>query len=356
MVELSVPNVNVLAFWRGLSRFQAALAGMCLLLLVVMVGSLTTGAVPLSFRQVIQALIHPQVGHGLDNPLAQAIVWDIRLPRILLALLVGAVLAVCGAALQGIFRNPLADPGLIGVSGGAALAAGTVIVFAGAVISPIILPLAAFLGALFATVLVVKVGQVHASTSVATVLLAGIALNAIAVAGIGLLSFLADDQALRDLTFWTLGSVGKAGWQDIAAALPLMLATLVYIPRQGLALNALLIGEAEAGHLGVRVEQLKRRILIAATLGVGAAVSLSGIIGFIGLIVPHLLRLMMGSDHRFLLPASALLGGTLLIVADTVSRVCVAPAELPVGILTALLGGPFFLWMIIQTRDRLARP
>jgi len=187
---------------------------------------------------------------------------------------------------------------------------------------------------------------------VATMLLAGIAINALAGAGTGLMIFLADDQQLRDVTFWTLGSLGGATWTVVGAVLPFLLIALVATPYLARALNAMLLGEAEARHLGVNTQRVKRLVIVLAALAVGAAVAVSGVIGFIGLVVPHLLRLAAGPDHRLLLPGSALLGGALLVLADLLARTVVAPAELPLGILTALVGGPFFLWLLLQRRSR----
>lgn len=280
---------------------------------------------------------------------------QLRLPRLLLGLLIGGALAQAGATMQAVFRNPLADPGLIGVSSGAALAAITIIVlghhFAWTLL-PLrwLLPLASFIGGALVTMLVVRLAAVDGVARPSTLLLAGLAINAIAGAGIGFLTQIADASALRSLSFWMFGSLGKAGWSEILAGAPLLLAVLLWLPREARALNALLLGEAEAQHLGVDVERLKRRVLLLMVLAVGVSVALAGIIGFVGLIVPHLIRLAFGPDHRILLPSSALLGAVLLSLADTAARTLLAPAELPVGILTALIGGPFFLALLIRYR------
>lgn len=309
------------------------------------------GPVSLGVGEVWAVLLSPFSGHNLQE---HAVVWQLRLPRLLLAIMTGSTLALAGAALQGLFRNPLADPGLIGVSSGAALAAGAVIVFAGITASAWLLPIAAFAGGLGAVLLVASIAKVSGGTSVATLLLAGIAMTAISTAGLGMLSFLADDFALRSLTFWTLGSLARAGWQELLPVLPLLLTALWVMLGMARPLNALLLGEAEARHLGVDVERLKRTLLVCATLGVGAAVSITGIIGFVGLLVPHLVRLLSGPDHRIVMPASALGGALLMVWTDTLSRTVVAPAELPVGIITSLIGGPFFIWLLIQQRQKVA--
>ncbi len=284
-----------------------------------------------------------------------ATVLDIRLPRVVLALAIGAGLAQAGAAMQGIFRNPLAEPGLVGISSGAALAAVAVIVLCGPVLfrwmpAHFALPVATFLGGAAATALVLRLALVDGHTRVATLLLAGLALNAIAGAGIGFLSHVASDTALRSVTFWMFGSLGRAGWEEIAIAAPLLAAPLLLIPRDAQALNALLLGEAEAGHLGVDVERLKRRLTLLVVLAAGASVALAGIIAFVGLLVPHLVRLAFGPDHRGLLVLSALSGALLLSLADTAARFILAPTELPIGILTALVGGPFFLALLLRRR------
>ncbi|MYF93178.1 MAG: iron ABC transporter permease [Gemmatimonadetes bacterium] len=335
-----------------------------LMVLTVLLGLLSvvclgTGAVPIGPRQVLAIL-----GKGLDltlpwafEPHHEAIVLSIRLPRILLGILIGGGLAVAGAAMQGLFRNPLADPGLIGVSSGAAVAAvativlgATVLDFATQALGPFALSIAAFGGGAATTLLVYRLSLVHGTVSVSTMLLAGIAINAVAGAITGVFTFVADDAQLRSLTFWSMGSLGGATWPAVAAAAPFTgLATLAVL-RYARPLNALLLGEAEAGHLGCNVERLKRSVVLLVALSVGAAVAVAGIIGFVGLVVPHLLRLTLGPDHRFLLPGAALLGASLLLGADLIARTLVAPAELPIGIVTAIIGGPFFMYLLQRGR------
>ena len=290
------------------------------------------------------------------DPAIAATVLQLRLPRVLLGLLVGAALAVSGAAMQGIFRNPLADPGLVGVSSGAALAAVAAIVlgapFAGLLPPRWLLPAASFVGAALSTWLVSRLSRVDGATQPAQMLLVGLAFNAISGAGIGLLANIASGPALRALTFWMYGSLGRAGWPEIAVAAPPVMLAVLLIPLRARELNALLLGEAEAGHIGVDVERLKRWLVLLVLLAVGGAVALTGIIAFVGLIVPQLIRLWAGPDHRLVLPASALLGGALLTVADTAARTVAAPVELPIGVLTALLGGPFFIALLLRLRGR----
>jgi iron complex transport system permease protein len=282
---------------------------------------------------------------------------DIRLPRLATGLLVGAALAVSGAVMQGLFRNPLADPGLVGVGAGAGLGAVTAIVLGGflpaslaALTGTYTVPIAAFLGGWAATLILYRVSTRAGRTSVATMLLAGIALGALAGAATGLLVYVADDQQLRDLTFWGLGSLAGASWTKLAVAGPIMLTAMAGTLWLARGLNGLALGEAAAAHMGIAVQRMKNLAILAVAGATGAAVAVSGGIGFVGIVVPHLLRLATGPDHRFLLPNAALLGASLLVGADILSRSVIAPAELPIGIVTALLGAPVFLWILLRRR------
>jgi iron complex transport system permease protein len=268
------------------------------------------------------------------------------------------MLGVAGALLQGLFRNPLADPALVGVSSGATLAAAATIVLghrltAARAVAFEFLPIAAFAGALGATLILYALATRRGRTSVATMLLAGIALAALASAGTGYLSFVSDDRQLRDLTFWTLGSIGGASWTKLAAILPMIALVLATAPFLARGLNALVLGEAEAFHLGIAVERTKTVAIVTVAIAVGAAVATAGPIAFVGLVVPHMVRLAAGPDHRLLLPASVLLGGSLLVGADVIARIVVVPAELPLGIVTALIGAPFFLWLLLRRGSEL---
>ncbi|MEM8859747.1 MAG: iron chelate uptake ABC transporter family permease subunit, partial [Chloroflexota bacterium] len=281
----------------------------------------------------------------------------IRFPRVLLGVLVGAALGISGAAIQGLFRNPLAAPGLIGISSGAALAAVAVIVLGATLLEGLTellgnftLPASAFVGGVITTFIIYQLASSNGRTSVVTMLLAGIAINALTGAVIGILTFIADDEQLRSLTFWGLGSLGGATWRSLRVAAPMILAALITLPFLARPLNALLLGEDEAKHLGIHVERTKRFVIVWVALAVGAAVAVSGAIGFVGLVVPHLLRLTIGPDHRYVIPGSALLGASLLLCADLIARTIVVPAELPIGIVTSLLGGPFFLWLLLRDR------
>jgi iron complex transport system permease protein len=339
-------------------RARLAIAVLAAALAATVLFCLTAGASDASAMSVLQDWLFrgSRPGDALSER-ASLIVYDIRLPRVVLGVLIGAALAVSGAVMQGLFRNPLADPGLIGVSAGASLGAVAVIVLGGTVLSPLIalagslaLPLAAFGGGLAATLILYAISTRQGRTSVATMLLAGIALAAMAMAFIGMLIFTADDRQLRDLTFWSLGSLAGATWEKVGAVGPVVVAALGVAPFLARGLNALALGEATAGHLGVPVQRLKYVAIVAVSAAVGASVAVSGGIGFVGIVVPHVLRLSIGPDNRYLLPASALLGAILLLLADAASRTIVAPAELPIGIVTATAGAPFFLWILLRKR------
>jgi len=342
-------------------RARGGVSLLCIVLCLMLLASLGTGAMAVSLVDALLVLFDRAGLIASDLPAHIGhIIESIRLPRTLLGILVGGSLGVAGAAIQGLFRNPLADPGLIGVSGGAALAAVSVIVLGGTALAGITsmlgsfaLPLAAFLGGLASTLLVAKIATGRFGTSVNTMLLAGIAVNIITAAGIGILTYLADDAMLRTLTFWTMGSLGGITWSKLIAAGSMMLLALVLIPRYAKAMNALLLGESEARHLGIDVDRVKTRVILLSAMAVGAAVSVSGIISFVGLLVPHLVRMTIGPDHRYLLPASGLLGAVLLLLADIGSRTLVAPAELPIGLITSVIGGPCFIALIIYRNRRM---
>jgi iron complex transport system permease protein len=287
--------------------------------------------------------------NGGDEALRQ--IWlTIRLPRVLLALVIGGSLALAGCVMQGLFRNPLADPGLLGISSGAACAVALWVVL------PVTLPallmlyapmLAAFLGALAATVVIFLLSQQRES-SLSRLLLVGIAINALCGAAVGVLSWVSNDAQLRQLSLWGMGSLGQAQWSTLLAVTSLMIPTVLVIWRLAAVLNLLQLGEEEAHYLGVDVRLVQRVLLLCSALLVAAAVAVSGVIGFIGLVVPHLMRMWLGSDHRAVIPGSVLAGAFLLLMADTAARTLVAPAEMPVGLLTSILGAPWFLWLIFR--------
>lgn len=290
-----------------------------------------------------------------DCESAHYILWHIRLPRVIAAVCIGAALAISGAAMQGLFRNPLVDPGIVGVSSGAGLAAALYIVL----IAPLIpayrlygLPLAAFLGGWGITLALYRLSRRHGQIHIAIMLLTGIALAAFTGAITGLLVYLANDTQLRDLTFWSMGSLAGLNWPMLAILVTLLTLTLPIILSHARALNALSLGEAAASHIGFAIAAVKRRLILCVALLTGVSVAFSGSIGFVGLVVPHLMRLAGGSDHRSLLPASALAGATLLLLADTLARTLIAPAELPIGILTALFGAPFLGYLVWKSGVR----
>lgn len=310
------------------------------------------GAYGLGWRD----LIGMALGHGAGTPefeSASMVFMNIRLPRLLLAVSAGAGLAMAGALMQGLFRNPLADPGLIGVSSGAALAAGITIVL-GSVWFPELprslgswtLVLMAFAGGLGVTSLIYALSQGEGGTRVGHMLLAGIAISALAGAGLGLLNYMATDEQLRNLQFWLMGSLGGARWSAVWLVSGLSGLALLLGMRLAQPLNALALGDAQATLLGVPVERVKRQVIVITALAVGVVTATTGIIGFVGLVAPHMVRIMSGPDHRWVLPGSALLGASLVLLADALARTVAAPAELPLGVLTALVGVPFFLLLL----------
>ena len=290
--------------------------------------------------------------NGTDEALRQ--IWlTIRLPRVLLALAIGGSLALAGCVMQGLFRNPLADPGLLGISSGAALAVALWVVL------PLSLPalvmlyapmLAAFLGALAATFVIFLLSR-QRDASLSRLLLVGIAINALCGAAVGVLSWLSNDAQLRQLSLWGMGSLGQAQWSTLLAVASLMIPTVLVIWRLAGPLNLLQLGDEEAHYLGVEVAAVQRILLLCSALLVAAAVAVSGVIGFVGLVVPHLMRLWLGPDHRGLIPGSLLAGAILLLLADTLARTVAAPAEMPVGLLTSQLGAPWFLWLVFRREN-----
>jgi heme transport system permease protein len=325
------------------------------LLVAMALLSLSVGATGISLDVLPSVIADLVTGTGIDTERERLVLLDIRLPRTLLAMFVGTALAISGAMLQGLFRNPLADPGIIGVSAGAALAAVSVIALGHGLAAPVVallgiyaVPIAAFLGAMVATMALVAVAGRHGQIMIGTLLLAGIAIAALSQALLGLIAFVSDDRALRDLTLWTLGSLAGASWAKVLAVAPCGLLLVLLVPRLVRGLNGFLFGEAEAFHLGVDIESTKRLIIVAMAASVGAAVAVSGIIVFLGIVVPHFVRLLTGPDHAYVLPASALLGASLALGADVIARIVVAPAELPLGIVMAIIGAPVFLHLVLK--------
>ncbi len=337
-------------------RAAAAILVAAAMLVVAILVSLTVGPVSIAPGRVVGILLHlPADPADADIVRDTIVVLDVRLPRTVLAILVGAATAVAGAMMQGLFRNPLADPGIVGVSAGAGLAAALWIVLGagalGAALGPVAdlgLPIAAFLGGLAMTGVLQLVATRGGRTSVVVVLLAGIALTGFTSAMTGLLIFVSSDQELRDFTFWMLGSLGGATWIKVLLALPFAAALGVIALLVARGLDALALGETDAQYSGIAVERVKRAAMLGVAAGVGAAVAVSGVIAFFGLMVPHLVRLTLGPGHRLLLPVAALAGAALLILADVFARTIAAPAELPLGVVTAAVGAPMMLWLLVR--------
>lgn len=286
-------------------------------------------------------------GTGETSEVIRAVFWDIRLPRVLLAALVGASLALAGAGVQGLFRNALADPALIGVSAGAALGAVACFFFGWqGLLGGWLLPVAAFVGGWLAVIVLGVFNTGFAAGGTAKLILAGVALNAMIGSVLGFFLFSASDDALRSMTFWTLGSCASAQWPQVIVLLVFLAAGIALLWRNARSLDALQLGAEQAAHLGVSVPRVRLETIVAAALLVGAATAFAGTIGFIGLVAPHMARLLLGGLHRAVLPGALLLGGMLLVLADLGARTLAAPAELAVGILTAAIGGPFFLWLL----------
>ncbi|MFB2549833.1 FecCD family ABC transporter permease [Ensifer soli] len=341
---------------RTAPRSGPVLGALGLLLCAACLVSLATGPSGVSLGELALYL------YGTSSALTAqqtVIIEAVRLPRTLLGLLAGAGLGLSGAMLQGLFRNPLADPGLVGVTSGAAMAAVAAIVLGTGLLAPLthlfgvaFLPLMAFLGALLNTSLLYLIATQGGRTSTASLILAGIALGALASAVTGLMIFSADDTALRDITFWSLGSLGGATMTRVLVLLPFVGAVVLLMPFVARGLDALVLGEAAAFHMGVPVQRLKRLVIVGVAAACGATVAMTGSIAFVGIIVPHLVRLVLGPAHRRVLPASALGGAALMLLADSLARVVAAPAELPIGIITALLGTPVFLMLLVGRPGR----
>jgi iron complex transport system permease protein len=318
----------------------------------------TIGASNISLSEVIQITINKLTFGTTSNLQNEAIIWNVRVPRVLASVFVGCILSITGTAIQGVFRNPLADPSIIGISAGAALSAAVAIVLFQQIIFSFtigglgLLSVITFIGSFITAIIVFKISQHQKKTDVATMLLAGIAINAFAGAIMGFIIYLSDDSQLRTITFWTMGSLGGILWKHVLLLAICAIVAVVTFIGLGKSLNALALGESEANLIGVNTEKIKRKIVIVTALVIGVTVAFCGMIGFIGLVVPHIIRLVVGADHRFLIPASALGGSLLLIWADTLSRTIVAPAELPIGIITALIGAPLFLYLLIKQKTK----
>jgi iron complex transport system permease protein len=331
-------------------------------LLVVIAFSLGLGAMDIPVRSVLLVLAKKTgiFSNAVVDEQYEAVLTIVRIPRMLLGILVGAALGISGAAIQAIFRNPLAEPGFVGISAGASLVSALIIALEISLLAGLsewlgqyLLVFGAFAGAGIAAMLVYRLSKTDGKPNVATMLLAGIAINALAGAITGLITYTSNEQQLRTITFWMLGSLAGAGWTTVACVAPFIIFSLIALPVQGKMLNAFALGESQAEQLGIRTSHIKRRIVLLSTLAVGSAVSVTGIIGFVGLLVPHTIRLLGGVDNRYVLPASALMGALVLTLADMIARVITAPMELPIGVVTALLGTPVFLYILIKDKKKL---
>ncbi|WP_129842815.1 iron ABC transporter permease [Streptomyces sp. RFCAC02] len=337
----------------GAARRPVLLASLIAAVAALALLSVSIGAYDIPVPDVLASVGH-RLGIGgrpLDR-VGESVLWDVRMPRVVLALLVGASLGCAGALTQGVFGNPLAEPAVIGVSPGAAVGAVVAIAFDVHVFGTWTVTVLAFLTGLATVALVYALARSGGRTEVVTLILTGIAVNAFAMALIGLAIFFADNAQITQITFWQLGSLSQATWPKVLAVLPCAAAGLMVAPLYARRLDLLALGERPARHLGVDVERLRLVLVLVIALLTAAAVAVAGVIGFVGLVVPHLLRMAAGPGHRFLLPASAAGGAALLLAADLFARTAAQPAELPLGVLTALIGSPFFFWLLRRTRDR----
>ncbi len=330
------------------------------LLAIIAVLSLNTGVYDFGENSPFRALwqfIKEDPGLSLSD---KYVIWDVRAARIIMAILIGSMLSVSGTSLQGLFKNPLATGDLIGLTSGATLLAAIAIVLGGhfkeylpEAVQFSLVGIAAFIGSFLSMMLVYRISTSGGKTNVVMMLLTGVAITAIGFSITGFLIYISKDEQLRDLTFWNLGSLAAATWtKNIILAIVAIIAYIILLPK-GKALNAMMLGEKDAQHLGINVERLKKQIIITVALMVGTCVAFSGTIGFVGLIVPYILRLLFKSNYVFILPLSAMCGSILLLTADTLSRSIVAPSELPIGILTALMGGPIFIAILVKFKKSL---
>jgi iron complex transport system permease protein len=325
-------------------RRGALLSGATVVLFFLALLSLRAGAVDLSWSDFF-ALIS---GRETGDPILQTVLFELRLPRVLFAIIVGGALALSGAVMQALFRNPLAEPTLIGISAGASLGAVAALLLGfGSLLST---GLAGFAGATLATLAAYLVGR--RIPGVAGLLLAGIAINAFALSLVSLLITFASDTQFRSFAFWSLGSLTRASWSSLVWLLPWSVLLSLWLVLRWRVLNALLLGEREAQHLGFNLKRVRLELIFGICLLVGPLVAVTGGIAFIGLVMPHVVRLWLGADHRLLLPMSWMGGAAALLLADGLARLVVMPAELPVGVITSLVGGPFFLWLLLSRRNR----
>ncbi len=324
------------------------------LLVIVLLASIAWGAVGISLNDMELALLHWSKGKE-PGSIYESVFLQIRLPRVLLCCITGAILAVSGVLMQGLFRNPIVEPGLVGTSAGAALGASFVFVFASwfateiqSIIGPFLVPIFAFAGALLSTFIVYQLSKSNSRVSLTSLLLVGVAINAVALSGTGFMTYLARDPQARSISFWNLGTFSGASWFQVEIVFLVALVVITIAIADAKKLNAFILGEEEASYLGIDTKRLKRKILVINTAMVAIATSFVGVIAFMGLIVPHVMRLLVGSDHRKLIPASIFGGAILLLIADMGARLLLAPAEIPIGIITSLVGAPVYILLLKQ--------
>ncbi len=338
---------------RGIGFLPLVLLGGLLLLVFSVTIAISVGAVSISASTVWGVLankISPDLVEQTWSRGREAIVWDIRFPRALLAAMVGAGLAVVGAALQSVTRNPLADPHLLGISSGGAFGAILALMHTGMFLGTFTVPLMAFLGALAAALLVLAVAQFAGAKSADRLILAGVAVSFIIMSGANLLIFLGDPRATQTVVFWMLGGFGLAQWSQLIYPLGVLLACGAYFWVKSGALNAMTVGDETASTLGIPVARFRLTVFIVGALITGVMVAFSGIIGFVGLMIPHIVRMIVGGDYTRVLPVSALLGAIFMIWSDIAARTILAPEDMPVGVITGLIGGGFFLWILARRR------
>ena len=338
---------------RAIAGRIGLLGGLTIALLVALVFAAGHGQLDVPPSEVLGSLMHRiglDIGPMPHHPQGENTLWQVRFPRVVMAALAGACLATAGALMQGVFGNPLAEPGVVGVSAGAAVAAATAIVFELTFAGTWTVAVCAFIGGLVTTTLVYVMSRDGSRTEVVTLVLTGIAINAMTSAGLAFLMFLGDTQAREEIVFWTLGSLNGSRWQYVGVVFPMAVVGIAAAMYLAPKLDLLALGDRAARHVGVDVERLRMSTIVVVAVLTAAAVAFCGIISFIGLIVPHLIRMVAGPGHRLLVPASALGGAVLLVLADLWARTLVAYADLPIGMLTALVGGPFFFWLIRRAR------
>ncbi|GAA4735000.1 iron ABC transporter permease [Nocardioides endophyticus] len=338
---------------RRITRSSILFLGLTIALFVSSLAAAGSGQLPIPFAEVVGSFFHHfglDIGPMPTHPRGDATLWSVRFPRVAMAIVVGAALAVAGALMQGIFGNPLAEPSVVGVSAGAAVAAACAIVFSLTFAGDWTTAVCAFVGGLVTTLAVYLLSRADGRTEVVTLVLTGIAVNAVASALLALLMFLGDTQAREQIVFWQLGSLNGSRWQYVAVVAPMAAVGIFVACLSARSLDLLALGERSARHLGVNVERLRILLIVVVALLTAAAVSFCGIVAFVGLVIPHLIRMVTGPGHRILIPASALAGALALVIADTAARTLVAYADLPLGLLTSLVGGPFFFWLLRRTR------